>query len=209
MIVRITSKFGEVNNIHPQPHTGIDLAFPEGSPLYTVTNAVVERVVNYGTENIGKGVILRLADGREVIYGHLSEVKVKVGQSLTEGQLIGMSGNTGHSTGPHLHLGLKENGEFIDPAPLAEKMLANGRVGDGIGDIPEFNIWEWLGGKFAEITIDGAVNFSADLALAFPIIAIVSGGVYALLNMVSKRIAKLGAIATMIYGVLIVRGNIL
>lgn len=172
--------------------------------MHSLGNAVVERVVDYGTENIGKGIILRLDDGKQVIYGHLSEVKVKVGQSLSEGQLVGYSGNTGHSTGPHLHLGLKdENGLFVDPTSMAEKFIDNGRIGDGIGDLNVTTLKEWLGGKVAEITLDGVVNYVADLALAFPILAIVGGSVYALLNMVSRRLASFGAVGTLLYGIII------
>lgn len=188
MIVRITSKFGEVSQVHPTPHTGIDLAFPEGTPLQSVGNAIVERIVDYGNENVGKGVILRLADGKEVVYGHLSEIKVKVGQMVADGQIIGLSGNTGHSTGPHLHLGLKENGQFIDPSHLVNKFIANGKIGDGVGDIPNFNIWGGLG----ELLKNGFELWLQNYMLALPVIVGVSIGVWGLLNMVNRTLANFG-----------------
>lgn len=193
MIVRITSKFGEVSRIHPTPHKGIDFGLPEGSKLHSVGNAIVERVVDYGNENIGKGVILRLADNREVIYGHLSDIKVKVGQTLTEGQLIGYSGNTGHSTGPHLHFGLKENGEFIDPTPLAQKLWERGSVADN--DYP--SLWGFL---YEKIIGDGLQHWIADYIMALPVMVGVSIGVWGLLNMVSSRLAAWGVTGVFILG---------
>jgi hypothetical protein len=197
VIVRITSRFGEISNVHPKPHTGIDIAMPEGTPLKSITEGVVQRVVDYGSENIGKGVIVQLADGKTAIYGHLSDIKVKAGQIVKEGDLLGLSGNTGRSTGPHLHFGMKENGQFIDPT----KFIENGKV----GQVDYFNVWEWLHAKVSEVTVDVVADFIADFALAFPIIAVVSSGVYALLNMVSKGAAKWGAVGTFIYGVLMLK----
>ncbi len=197
MIVRITSRFGEISSVHPKPHTGIDIALPEGTPLKSITEGVVQRVVDYGSENIGKGVIVQLADGKTAIYGHLSDIKVKAGQIVKEGDLLGLSGNTGRSTGPHLHFGVKENGQFIDPT----KFIENGKV----GQVDYFNVWEWLRGKVAEVTVDTAADFIADFALAFPIIAVVSAGVYAFIAMLSKSAAKWGVVGTFIYGALMLK----
>lgn len=200
MIIRITSKFGAIDSAHKTPHTGVDIGIPEGTTLRAVGEGIVDKVFT-GEGAIGKGLSIQFPDGTRAIYGHLSDVRVKVGERIKAGQTVGYSGNTGNSTGPHLHLGLKDaDGQVIDPTSLVDRVLANGRVGDGIGDIPYFNIWEWLGGKLAEVTVDSVVNFTADFALAFPFLAVVSGGVYALLNMVSKRVAGLGALGTLIYG---------
>ncbi|WP_226085627.1 M23 family metallopeptidase [Mesobacillus sp. S13] len=197
MIVRITSKFGEVSQVHPTPHTGIDIGFPEGSQLHSIGEAVVERVVDYGSQNIGKGVILRLADGREAIYGHMSDIKVKSGQTLHEGDIIGLSGNTGHSTGPHLHFGMKDNGQFVDPTSTWEKFIANGKVGDGIGDIPEVNGWKWIGEK---VLGDGLQHWIADYIVALPLLVGISIGVWGLLNMVHSRLATWGVMGVFILG---------
>lgn len=212
MIVRITSKFGEVSSIHKTPHTGIDIGLKEGTPLHSVGEAIVERVVDYGSENIGKGVILRLADGKEAIYGHLSDNSlVKVGQKLHQGDIIGLSGNTGNVIGNgHLHFGLKENGEFIDPTAIVDKtvnqswlesFIQNGKV----GQIEYFSIPAWLKEKFTEITLNNTADFISDLAMAFPIITVVSFSVYALLNMVSSKLAKFGALGTVLYSLIILQ----
>lgn len=194
MIVRITSKFGEVSRIHQTPHTGIDFGVPEGTPLKSIGDAVVKRVVDYNNENIGKGVIIRLSDGKEAIYGHLSDNSiVKVGQKLHEGDIIGLSGNTGHSTGPHLHFGLKEHGEFIDPTPLAQKLWERGSVANN--DYP--TIWGYL---YEKILGDGLQHWAADYIMALPVMVGVSIGVWGLLNMVHSRLATAGVIGVFILG---------
>jgi Peptidase family M23 len=121
MEYEITSNFGEIDPIwHKVPHTGIDFSMSEGTELYSPIDGIVSRVVNYGSENIGKGVIIKSNDGHNVILGHLSDnSQVYVGQKVKQGDFVGLSGGTGHSSAPHLHLGLKdENGNFVNPEPL-------------------------------------------------------------------------------------------
>jgi murein DD-endopeptidase MepM/ murein hydrolase activator NlpD len=110
---RITSKFGAQEPFRTKPHTGVDISMPEGTPLESIDQGVVERILD--NDSIGKGVIIRLEDGKEAIYGHMSEVQVEPGHIVDAGEVIGLSGNTGHSTGPHLHLGMKDHGNYIDP----------------------------------------------------------------------------------------------
>ncbi|CAM3734520.1 hypothetical protein GCM10009865_14350 [Aeromicrobium ponti] len=211
MIVRITSKFGEVSSIHKTPHTGIDIGLNEGTPLRSVYDGVIKQVYD-GSTNIGKGVKIQFKDGTEGIYGHLSEVKVKAGEMVQDGQIIGLSGNTGRSTGEHLHFALKKNGEYIDPSSIVDKtinhswldaFIQNGKV----GQVEYFNVWEWLGGKVSEVTLNNTVDFIADFTLAFPILTVVSCSVYALINMFSKNAAKWGAIGTIIYGMMIIESG--
>jgi murein DD-endopeptidase MepM/ murein hydrolase activator NlpD len=68
------------------------------------------------TCNIGNGIKIETPEGHEVIYGHLSNTFVKEGQYVHIGQIIGETGNSGNSTGFHLHLGEKINGHFVDPS---------------------------------------------------------------------------------------------
>jgi hypothetical protein len=112
---RITSRFGDLEPFRLKPHTGIDVSMPSGTPLQSAADGIVDRVVDYGSENIGQGIIIRLKDGSQAIYGHMSEIDVKVGQHVNAGDVIGLSGNTGYSTGPHLHFGMMKGGEYIDP----------------------------------------------------------------------------------------------
>ncbi|HLV31696.1 MAG TPA: M23 family metallopeptidase, partial [Chitinispirillaceae bacterium] len=93
-------------------HYGIDYGVPEGTPLYAVTNADVER--SYFHKGYGETVYIN--DGKNTfVYAHLSERSVKSGSKLQKGQIIGYSGNTGRSTGPHLHFEVRIN-EGIYPS---------------------------------------------------------------------------------------------
>lgn len=218
MIVRITSKYGAVDSVHKTPHTGIDFAMPEGTTLRSVGEGVIDKVFD-GSNDIGRGLSVQFEDGTRAIYGHMNEVSVKVGEHVKDGQIVGLSGDTGHSTGPHLHVGLKDAaGDWLDPTPIGEhvvknagdlnvfeRFMANGRVGDGIGDIPKYSVWEFLHEKVAEVTVGGAVDFISDLVAAGPFVAVVSVGVYALFNMFSKGLAKWSIAGTVIYGVCVIK----
>ncbi|NOV01321.1 M23 family metallopeptidase [Paenibacillus planticolens] len=120
----ISAGFGAIDHVHKTPHTGIDIPLAEGSTLRAIANGVVERITDYGDKSIGRGVILKLDDGREAIYGHMKGFTVKVGQHVAQGQQIGYSGNSGASTGSHLHLGLMQNGQYIDPTKYADAAIA-------------------------------------------------------------------------------------
>lgn len=112
---RKTSDFGAVESVRKGVHTGIDLAMPVGTPLRSVADGWIKQVYD-GNGTIGKGVTIKGLDGREYIYGHMDGVALKVGDAVKFGTLIGESGNTGNSTGPHLHFAVRENGEYIDPS---------------------------------------------------------------------------------------------
>lgn len=119
----ITSNFGVIEDIrNGRVHEGIDLATPMDTPLRSFCDGVVEKVVNYGNKDIGKGIIIKAKNGVEYIYGHMDRVDVHAGQKIHEGTLLGMSGSTGHSTGPHLHFGEKIDGQFVDPSNVIGKV---------------------------------------------------------------------------------------
>jgi len=76
--------------------------------------------VTFAGEESGFGVLveIRYWDGAVSYFGHMSKVSVKVGDAVEPGEIVGKSGNTGHSTGPHLHLEIHpEGGEAVDPLP--------------------------------------------------------------------------------------------
>lgn len=111
----LTSKVGY--RTHPisgktKFHDGTDYAVPVGTELYSLFNGIV---VSSGV-NGGYGETIKIDCGNGIIllYAHLSNRHVKVGDKVTQNQLIGLSGNTGTSTGPHLHLSLFYKGEVLD-----------------------------------------------------------------------------------------------
>ncbi|MFF7586799.1 M23 family metallopeptidase [Kitasatospora purpeofusca] len=91
-------------------HTGVDFAVSPGTALLAVGNATV---VSAGWDGAyGKEVVLRLADGRYAQYAHMSALAVSPGQKVAAGQQIGRSGNTGNSTGPHLHFEIRSANQY-------------------------------------------------------------------------------------------------
>ncbi|MFJ9694468.1 peptidoglycan DD-metalloendopeptidase family protein [Kitasatospora sp. NPDC101183] len=97
-------------------HTGQDFVASTGTPLRAVAGGVVVKAGNGGA--YGNEVEIKLADGKYAQYAHLSSIGVKIGQNVTAGQQIGLSGATGNVTGPHLHFEIRtgpEYGSDIDP----------------------------------------------------------------------------------------------
>ncbi|MFE2415212.1 peptidoglycan DD-metalloendopeptidase family protein [Kitasatospora sp. NPDC059408] len=97
-------------------HTGQDFVASTGTPVRAVANGVVVKADNGGA--YGNEVEIQLADGKYAQYAHLSSIGVTVGQSVTVGQQLGLSGATGNVTGPHLHFEIRtgpEYGSDIDP----------------------------------------------------------------------------------------------
>jgi murein DD-endopeptidase MepM/ murein hydrolase activator NlpD len=116
---RMTSGFGNRN--HPllgymRAHAGVDYGAPIGTPVWAVGDGVVESAGWNG--GCGKAVILRHRNGYETVYCHLSGVSVSAGKHVTQKQVIGYSGNTGLSTGPHLHYGVKQGGRYVNPLKI-------------------------------------------------------------------------------------------
>ena len=111
----ITDPFGAVDQWHPYGHRGVDFAAPTGSPLSSIGDGYVSRVADEGTRSFGKSIVVHMRDGYDVIYAHLSRQTVRAGDPVRTGQIIGYTGNTGDSTGPHLHLQVMRGELPIDP----------------------------------------------------------------------------------------------
>ncbi|MER5528534.1 peptidoglycan DD-metalloendopeptidase family protein [Streptomyces sp. NPDC002677] len=97
-------------------HTGVDFVVPTGTPVKAVGAGTVVTAGWGGA--YGNQVVIRLADGYYAQYGHLSALSVSVGQTVTAGQQVGLSGATGNVTGPHLHFEIRttpDYGSDIDP----------------------------------------------------------------------------------------------
>lgn len=99
-------------------HAGVDVGIPIGT---TVRASRAGQVVNAGwIGGYGNCVIIDHGDGVSTRYGHLSEITVSVGDYVDQGQQVALSGNTGRSTGPHLHFEIRIGGEATDPMPYLE-----------------------------------------------------------------------------------------
>ncbi len=91
----------------------MDIAAPVGTEVAAVKSGVVTEVRTSVT--YGKVVEYETADGYEIMYAHLSEIFVTEGEAVSQGQIIAKSGNTGLTTGPHLHYSVWKDGELLDP----------------------------------------------------------------------------------------------
>ena len=91
----------------------MDIAAPTGTPVYSARAGKV--IVSQYSGSYGNYIIVDHGEGYATLYAHLSARNVGVGAKVSAGQLIGKVGSTGRSTGPHLHLELRKNGEKIDP----------------------------------------------------------------------------------------------
>ena len=103
-------------NGFPHFHTGIDLVEPDLSPIQAADDGVVA-LVGAGPYGYGNYVVVAHQGGLTTLYGHLSKTLVKVGDRVMQGQLVGLEGTTGNSTGPHLHFELRIAEKPVDPAP--------------------------------------------------------------------------------------------
>lgn len=115
----ITSGFGEREDpiTHKQvQHDGIDIAGKEGDSIKAALDGTVEKVENSTT--LGKSVTLKHNDGLETVYGHCSEILAKQNQQVKQGDVIAKVGNTGESTGYHVHFEVIKDGKQIDPTSM-------------------------------------------------------------------------------------------
>lgn len=114
---RVASGFG--SRIDPvyktiKFHAGLDFSAPQGTPIYATANGTVRTAGNLGN-GYGNHVVINHGYGYETLYGHMFKVKVKPGQKVKRGEVIGWVGSTGKSTGPHCHYEVHKNGRPIDP----------------------------------------------------------------------------------------------
>lgn len=98
-------------------HYGTDLKLNTGDPVHAAFNGRV-RITGYEAGGYGNYVVIRHDNGLETVYGHLSKVMVRENQQLRAGDVLGLGGSTGHSTGPHLHFETRYLGNAINPEKL-------------------------------------------------------------------------------------------
>ena len=125
----ITQTFGENPDFYKQwgyaGHNGVDFGIPNGTPILAAADGTVDKV---GVEDNGYGNYVKMShmDGTTkfyTYYAHLQSTSVTAGQKISAGTVIGLSNNTGASTGPHLHFGIKIDGQnpaykgYLDPMP--------------------------------------------------------------------------------------------
>lgn len=114
---RIASGFGyRIDPVYKTVkfHAGLDFSAPQGTPIYATADGNVSIAGSTGN-GYGNHVVINHGYGYETLYGHMVRVKVRRGQSVKRGEVIGWVGSTGKSTGPHCHYEVHKNGQKIDP----------------------------------------------------------------------------------------------
>ena len=116
-LTRVASGYGM--RLHPvyktyRMHTGMDFTAPIGSDIYCTGDGVVKKTERSG-RGYGNHVIVDHGYGYETIYAHMSQINVRQGQKVKRGDILGVVGNSGTSTGPHLHYEVVKNGNKINP----------------------------------------------------------------------------------------------
>jgi len=122
---KATSGFGSrrnpFNDRRTEFHKGIDLGCHAGTKVHAARSGNV--VFSGYEEGYGNLVIIEHEFGYRSYYGHLSKIAVKRGQSVKPGEVIALSGNTGRSTGPHLHFEIRKNGRALNPMTFLKKRV--------------------------------------------------------------------------------------
>ena len=130
-ITPVTQGFGENAQAYARfglaGHNGLDFGVPIGTLVRAAADGVVMRVEEDAIDGYGRHVRLKHEDGSVTIYAHLELPAVKTGQAVLAGEEVGRSGNSGFSTGPHLHFEVRLPGHVdngfggaVDPLPLLE-----------------------------------------------------------------------------------------
>ena len=119
--MRVTCEYGSrTMDGEPEFHYGVDISAVVGSPVVAIEKGTV---ISAGTNGGTAGTFIKIRHEKDGLvweskYFHLSEIKVSVDDEVERGTVIAASGNTGRSTGPHLHIGITMNGSYVDPLPL-------------------------------------------------------------------------------------------
>ena len=115
----ITATWGETSPYWQTYHTGVDLACPTGTPIHAVAGGTV--ISTEYSSAYGNLTIIERPDGVQIWYAHQTEQRVKAGDAVGPGEVIGTVGATGNVTGPHLHLEIRVDASDIDPQPYLKE----------------------------------------------------------------------------------------
>ncbi|MFI8963627.1 M23 family metallopeptidase [Streptomyces sp. NPDC053493] len=117
----LSATFNQGGAMWAHKHSGQDFAVPVGTPVKAAATGTVVKAGPYGGGDgpaYGNAIVVKHANGTYSQYAHLSKIKVSIGQKVTVGQIIGLSGNTGNSSGPHLHFEIRTTpnyGSAVNP----------------------------------------------------------------------------------------------
>lgn len=175
---KITSKFGWRDGFYLQDgrwyprnfHKGIDIANQLGTEIKAMTDGTVTYIDPNSTTGYGKWIEIDHGNNIKTRYAHLSTIKVTLDQKVKIGEVIGLMGSTGNSTGPHLHFEVRKNGEAIDP----EIYIANALKNVNLAKLPK-EVLRWEPFVMNELKKYNLENYKN---VALTIIMLESGGRY-------------------------------
>lgn len=110
---RITAKYGEKSSVRSSVHTGLDIVAPGGTPIKAAASGTV--VFSGRKGSFGKMLVISHGNGVQTYYAHCSKLLANVGDKVSQGEVIANVGSTGNSTGNHLHLEVRVNGQSYNP----------------------------------------------------------------------------------------------
>ena len=116
-LTRVASGYGmRIDPVYgtPKMHRGLDFTAPQGTPIYATGDGTVKEA-GYSDGGYGNHVVINHGYGYQTLYGHMVKVKVRTGQKVDRGEIIGWVGSTGKSTGPHCHYEVFVNGANVNP----------------------------------------------------------------------------------------------
>lgn len=115
--IRVTSRFEEISDLRSRPHRGTDFGARVGTSVTAIADGVVVAATDHYADgdNYGTVVVLDHGNGWQSLYAHLDRATVRVGQRISGGGQIAMSGQSGRVSGPHLHLEVLKDGQRVDP----------------------------------------------------------------------------------------------
>lgn len=159
----ISSRYGWRGAIF---HAGVDIAVATGTPIYAIENGIIHKANRGCVEGyfdcgggFGNYVVIDHLNDFYTNYGHLSELNVKIGQVVKKGELIGYVGNTGHSTGSHLHFEVRQGG-WLAPTHFDPMLYLTGQK--EFQNLPTLRLYKQNTWKYALIALGvGLVGFSA------------------------------------------------
>ena len=173
----VTQEFGENAGNYAQygmvAHNGIDFGCARGTNVLAAAEGVVERA-DFDEQGYGFYIQIAHADGLTSVYAHLGQIRVQPHTTVQAGQLIGQSGNTGNSTGPHLHFeirkkGMEKNGYWgaVDPRPLIAWPGAApaGVVGPGVVFVVKAGTLNVRSGPGLGHTVVGALHLGDEIGI--------------------------------------------
>ncbi len=142
--ISLSSNFGTRSdpfNGHKRLHQGVDIRGPLGTPVYATADGVVE-VAEFNNGGYGNLVEINHGNGLQTRYGHLSRLIAQPNEFVRRGQLIGLMGSTGRSTGSHLHYEVRIDGNAVNPLPYIdgtnyELALADAKAHEALDDLDD------------------------------------------------------------------------